>query len=58
MIAPACAAALVELVDPLLDEEQRRAFFAEAYRAVRAAIEAFQIHQNREGTRLCRPMPN
>ena len=48
----AAAAVLENMVAPLLREEERREFFAQAYRSVRAAIESYVIFKTREEMRI------
>ena len=48
----AAAAVLENMVAPVLREEERREFLAQAYQSVRAAIESFLIFKNREAARI------
>jgi hypothetical protein len=48
----ACAVSIMECLDGLFREEEKRDGFFEVFRRVKASIEAFTVMAEREGQRL------
>lgn len=51
-VAYAWAAALLDIIEPCLREEERRDAFLEFYEAMLAALESYELHIQQEGRRL------